>query len=29
VETCTNALLRAGARSVSVLCWARVLDGDD
>lgn len=28
-EACTAALLRAGARSVSVLCWARVLDGDD
>lgn len=26
---CTRALLRAGARSVVILCWARVLDGDD
>lgn len=28
-DACAAVLLRAGARSVSVLCWARVLDGDD
>ncbi|WP_374942546.1 ComF family protein [Sphingomonas sp.] len=28
-EACTAALLKAGARSVSVLCWARVLGSDD
>ena len=28
-DACADALLRGGARSVSVLCWARVLDGDD
>ena len=30
-EACTRALLAAGARSVTLLCWARVLpdDGDD
>jgi len=27
-DACTAALLAAGAASVSVLCWARVLDGD-
>ncbi len=26
---CTAALLKAGARSVTILCWARVLEGDD
>ncbi len=26
---CTAALLKAGAASVAILCWARVLDGDD
>ena len=26
---CTRVLLRAGARSVTVLCWARVLPGGD
>ena len=26
---CTRALLKAGAASVTVLCWARVLPGDD
>jgi predicted amidophosphoribosyltransferase len=25
---CTAALLRAGAASVTILCWARVLDGE-
>lgn len=25
-DACTRILLRAGARSVSILCWARVLD---
>lgn len=25
---CTAALLRAGAESVTILCWARVLDGE-
>ena len=29
VDACTAALLDAGAARVSVLCWARVLDGDD
>ncbi len=28
-DACAAALLKAGARSVGVLCWARVLDGDD
>lgn len=28
-DACTAALLKAGARSVTVLCWARVIDGDD
>lgn len=28
-DACTAALLRAGARSVTVLCWARVLDAGD
>ena len=28
-DACTAALLKAGARSVTLLCWARVLDGDD
>ena len=28
-DACTRVLLRAGARSVTVLCWARVLPGDD
>lgn len=28
-NACTAALLDAGAARVSVLCWARVLDGDD
>lgn len=28
-NACTAALLRAGATSVTILCWARVLDGDD
>jgi ComF family protein len=28
-DACTRALLGAGARRVVVLCWARVLDGDD
>ena len=26
---CTRVLLRAGASRVTILCWARVLDGDD
>lgn len=26
---CTAALLKAGAASVTILCWARVLEGDD
>lgn len=26
---CTAVLLRGGAASVTILCWARVLDGDD
>ena len=29
VDACTAALLAAGAARVSVLCWARVLNGDD
>ena len=29
VDACTAALLDAGAAKVSILCWARVLDGDD
>ncbi|MDB5695248.1 MAG: amidophosphoribosyltransferase [Sphingomonas bacterium] len=29
VDACTAALLDAGAARVSVLCWARVLSGDD
>lgn len=28
-DACTAALLRAGARSVTILCWARVLDEAD
>lgn len=28
-DACTAALLRAGAASVTILCWARVIDGDD
>ena len=28
-DACTAVLLRAGAARVTVLCWARVLDGDD
>ena len=28
-DACTAALLKAGARTVTVLCWARVIDGDD
>ena len=28
-DACTRALLAAGARSVTLLCWARVLDADD
>ena len=28
-DACTAALLKAGARSVTLLCWARVLDGGD
>ena len=27
-EACTRVLLRAGARSVTILCWARVLPAD-
>lgn len=27
-DACTRALLRAGAQSVTILCWARVLPGD-
>ena len=26
---CARALLRAGAASVSILCWTRVIDGTD
>ncbi|KQM28371.1 MULTISPECIES: ComF family protein [unclassified Sphingomonas] len=29
VDACTNALRRAGARRVTVLCWARVVGTDD
>lgn len=28
-DACTRALLAAGAASVTVLCWARVLDGEE
>jgi ComF family protein len=28
-DACTAALIDAGAASVAILCWARVLDGDD
>ena len=28
-DACTAVLLRAGAASVSILCWARVLDAED
>ena len=28
-DACTAALLRAGAAQVTILCWARVLTGDD
>ncbi|HEX8484381.1 ComF family protein [Sphingomonas sp.] len=28
-DACARALLGAGARAVSVLCWARVIAGDD
>ena len=28
-DACTRALLAAGARSITVLCWARVLDGEE
>lgn len=28
-DGCTRVLLRAGAAKVTILCWARVLDGDD
>lgn len=28
-EAATRALLSAGASAVTILCWARVLDGDD
>lgn len=28
-DACTRALLRAGARSVTILCWARVLSSPD
>ena len=28
-DGCVKVLLRAGAASVTILCWARVLDGDD
>lgn len=28
-SACTHALLKAGATSVAILCWARVLPGDD
>ena len=27
-DACTRALLKAGARSVTILCWARVIPGD-
>jgi ComF family protein len=27
-DACTRVLLRAGARSVTILCWARVLSAD-
>ncbi len=27
-DACTRVLLRAGARSVTILCWARVLSGE-
>jgi ComF family protein len=28
-DACTRVLLRAGARSVTILCWARVLRGEE
>ena len=28
-DGCTRVLLRAGAKSVTILCWARVLNDDD
>jgi len=27
-DACTHALLKAGASSVHILCWARVLSAD-